>query len=137
MFVVFLQTAPAPLPSGYGAALVQTLVSLLAVSLLAWLILRWGARRGFALGGRGKHVKVVERVPLDPRRTLYVIEVGGKVLLLGAGDGASPTLLTELTPASIDTATSPASPSFADVLSKLRGKSPSPPEGPVESNDPQ
>jgi flagellar protein FliO/FliZ len=117
---VLLQTQPAPLPTGYGAALLQTLVSLLAVCLLAWLLLRWGARRGFAFGGRGQRVKVLERVALDPRRTLYVVEVGGKVLLLGAGDGASPTLISELDPASMPSEPEPKKSSFADVLSRTR-----------------
>jgi flagellar protein FliO/FliZ len=119
---VLLQTPPAPLPTGYGAALLQTLVSLLAVCLLAWLLLRWGARRGFAFGGRGQRVKVIERVALDPRRTLYVVEVGGKVLLLGAGDGASPTLISELDPASMPSEPEAKKTRFADVLSRARAE---------------
>ncbi len=122
MLFVLLQTPPAPLPTGYGAALLQTLVSLLAVCLLAWLLLRWGARRGFAFGGRGQRVKVIERVALDPRRTLYVVEVGGKVLLLGAGDGASPTLISELDPASMTSEPEPKKTRFADVLSRARAE---------------
>ncbi|MCB9601338.1 MAG: flagellar biosynthetic protein FliO [Sandaracinus sp.] len=134
MFFVWLQNTPAPLPTGYGAALLQTLVSLLAVCLLAWLLLRWGARRGFATGARGRRVKVIERVALDPRRTLYVVEVGGKVLLLGAGDGASPTLLSELDPK--DFPAEPTAPKvrFAQTLAKLRGTT-STPATPVETDE--
>ena len=86
------------LPGGYGVALLQTLLSLGAVCLLAWVALRWASKRGFGFGARGQRVKVLERVTLDPRRSLYLVEVAGKVLLLGAGDGSSPTLLAELDP---------------------------------------
>jgi flagellar protein FliO/FliZ len=106
MMVLLLQAAAgaaesadqlAELPGGYGLALLQTLLALAAVCVLAWVVLRWAAQRGLGLvGGGGARVQVMERVPLDARRTLWLVKAGGKVLLLGAGDGASPNLLAEL-----------------------------------------
>lgn len=107
----------AELPGGYGVALLQTLLSLGAVCLLAWVALRWASRRGLGFGARGQRVKVLERVPLDPRRSLYLVEVGGKVLLLGAGDGASPRLLTELDPADLPEVAETKR-TFADVFAR-------------------
>jgi flagellar biogenesis protein FliO len=100
MLVCWLQGgssgAPAELPGGYGAALLQSLLALTAVCILAWVVLRWAAQRGFDLGGRARYVRVVERVPLDARRVLWLVQVGGRVLLIGAGDGGSPVVLAEL-----------------------------------------
>jgi flagellar protein FliO/FliZ len=121
--LVLLQTAQeAELPGGYGVALLQTLLALGAVCVLAWVVLRWGARRGFGLGVGGGRVRVLERVALDPRRALYLVEVGGKLLLIGAGDGAAPAVLAELDPAELPPEPAPAGTPFADVLRRLSGR---------------
>ncbi|MDQ3035193.1 MAG: flagellar biosynthetic protein FliO, partial [Myxococcota bacterium] len=88
--------APAELPGGYGITLLQTLLALGAVCLLAWVVLRWAAQRGLGIGATGTRVRVIERVPLDARRTLWLVQLGEKVLLIGAGDSAPPALLAEL-----------------------------------------
>lgn len=121
--LVLLQTAQAAeLPGGYGVALLQTLLALAAVCVLAWVLLRWGARRGLGLGaGRGK-VRVLERVALDPRRALYLVKVGDKVLLIGAGDGAAPAVLAEVDPAELPAEPETTTPTFADVLRRLGGR---------------
>jgi flagellar protein FliO/FliZ len=68
-------------------------VSLGAVCLLAWGALRLLAGRGV---GRGSGmVRVVARCPLEPRRSVYVIEVTGRSFLVGVGDGPM-ALLAEL-----------------------------------------
>ena len=84
------------IPGGYGVALLQTLLALAAVCILAWVVLRWAAQKGLGIGAAGKHVKVLERLPLDARRTLWVVKIGDRVLLIGAGDGASPRTLAEI-----------------------------------------
>ena len=104
---------------GYGVMLLQTVLALLAVCILAWVVLRWAAKKSLGLGS-GQQIRVIERVVLDVGRTLYLVEVGGKVLLLGAGEGASPTLISELDAAEVDM-TPEEKTSFADVLTKLRG----------------
>ncbi|MFK7999032.1 MAG: flagellar biosynthetic protein FliO [Polyangiales bacterium] len=106
----------AELPAGYGAALLQGIISLGAVCILAWVLLRFGARRGLGTGG-GQRIKVLERANLDARRSLYIVEVGEKCLLLGAGDTGGPELITEL-----DASTLPPAPpqtSFRDVLQRI------------------
>ncbi len=120
---VLLQTASdSQLPGGYGIALLQTLLALAAVCILAWVVLRWGSRRGFGIGLGGGRVRVLERVPLDPRRSLYLVQVGEKVLLIGGGDGAAPTVLTELDPADLPPEPERRAASFADVLKRLGRK---------------
>ncbi|MFO0713116.1 MAG: flagellar biosynthetic protein FliO [Sandaracinus sp.] len=101
------------LPGGYGASLLQSLLALGAVCILAWVVLRWSAQRGLGLG-QGQRVKVIERVPLDARRWVYLVQIGERVLVVGAGDGASPTLLTELAAKELPDA--PKARSFLEVL---------------------
>jgi flagellar protein FliO/FliZ len=71
--------------------LLSTTVALAFVCALAVGALRLLGPRRFL----GKRLRVVEKLPLDARRSLYVVEVDGRQLLLGAGDGPL-TLLREL-----------------------------------------
>ena len=111
------------LPGGYGAVLLEALISLGAVCLLAWVLLRWASR--LRIHGRGGTLQVLERVPLDARRSLVLVRVGESVLLLGLGEGAAPRLLIELSPDVLEGlgegAESAGRRSFADVLAGLRG----------------
>jgi flagellar biosynthetic protein FliO len=110
-------SAARELPGGYGASLLQSLLALAAVCILAWVVLRWSAQRGLGTGA-GQRVQVIERVPLDARRWVYLVKIGERVLVLGAGDGASPTLLTEL--AAKDLPDAPRTRSFLEVLRNAR-----------------
>ncbi len=107
-----------PLTTSYGASLLQTLLALGAVCLLAWVVLRWGAKKGLMLGGRGRHIQIIERVALDPRRSLSLVRVGEKLLLIGVGDGAAPTLLKELSERDLAEGEIAPSTSFRDVLKR-------------------
>jgi flagellar protein FliO/FliZ len=104
--------------SGYGEMIVGSLLVLGLVCIGAWLVVRFGARRLWAPVGRGRGVlDVVARVPLEPRRSLYVVEVGGKTLLVGTSEmGLS--VLSELDAAAVraDLARPAAVRSFADAL---------------------
>ena len=117
-----LQTAApneAQLPGGYGWALLQAAISLLGVCVLAWLVLRWASRRGLGVGKRGTRMEVLERLPLDPRRSLHLVRVGQKVLVIGTGDGA-PSVLSELSIEDLPVLEDPEKKSFAEVLGRMR-----------------
>ena len=119
-----LQDPPQGLPEGYGASLLQSVLALAAVCVLAWVVLRMFSRRGFGVGPTGGRVRVVERIPLDARRMLYVVKVGERLLLLGSGDGASPALITEIDPATMPPVpdAKPVGEAFRDVLARVRGR---------------
>lgn len=106
------------IPSGYGLYLLQTLLALGAVCLLAWVGLRFLAKRVHGLGRRGRLVRVVEHLPLDQRRSLYVVEAGGRTLLLGASE-AGVSLVAELGPAE-------AEPEEPPPTTTTEGRSPAP-----------
>lgn len=79
----------APLPS-LGGALGVALLSLGLVCVLAYGVLRFLARRG--VGRPSGPIRVLARASLEPRRSLYLVEVAGRRLLLGVGDGPTTTL---------------------------------------------
>lgn len=71
---------------GYGGLLVTTVLLLVAVCAVAYVVVRL-LRRGLEGRAVGEGVvSVVARVPLEPRRSLYVVRVGGRTLLLGASE---------------------------------------------------
>ena len=73
--------------ASYGDLLVMSLVVLGAVCVAAFVLVRLVGR--FLATGRvrGAHLlDVVARVPLEPRRSLYVVEVAGKTLLVGTSE---------------------------------------------------
>jgi flagellar protein FliO/FliZ len=108
--------------SGLGwESLALSFVSLGAVCLLAWGALRLLAGRG--VGKASGVVRVLARCPLEPRRSVYVIEVAGRCFLVGVGDGPM-ALLAELDAASLPAA-APARAAgvrFADVLARALGR---------------
>ncbi len=104
---------------GFGGSLALSFVSLGVVCLAAYLILRWFAHRG--VGRADASIRVVGRCLLEPRRSVYLIEAGGRCFLVGVGDGPM-SLLAEIDraalPADDASATRPGS-SFGDILARV------------------
>ena len=73
--------------ASYGDMLVTSLLVLGGVCVAAFLIVRVVGRLLATGRVRGAHLMdVVARVPLEPRRSLYVVEVAGKTLLVGTSE---------------------------------------------------
>jgi flagellar biogenesis protein FliO len=110
--------------ASYGDLLVTSLFVLVAVSIAAFVVVKVLGRFLATGGVRGAHLlDVVARVPLEPRRSLYVVEVAGKTLLVGTSEmGLS--VLSELDGAEVRARVVPKQ-SFADLvrgaLSRRRG----------------
>jgi flagellar protein FliO/FliZ len=103
--------------------LVGSLLVLGLVCLAAWVVVRFGARRWFAARGAQGGLDVVARVPLEPRRSLYVVEVAGKTLLVGTSEmGLS--VLSELDREAFraERADQPTTRSFVDVVRDVIGR---------------
>jgi flagellar protein FliO/FliZ len=119
----------ADITAGYGWLLAETLVALIAVCLLALVALRWGLRRlgmpGSASGGG--RIRVLERVAIDPRRSLLLVAVGARVLLVGSGEGPI-TMLAEIDPATLPPLPERRTVAFKDILARALGRRA--PEGP-------
>lgn len=75
--------------------LLQTLLALGLVCGLALVVFRFVLPRLGAMKQKRSMVRVIDRVGLEPRRSLYVIETGGKWLLIGVSE-AGVQLVSEL-----------------------------------------
>jgi flagellar biosynthetic protein FliO len=93
------QLGPEQFQSGRGLiwTFVQTIFALGVVCLLAYLILRVVLPRLSITGAGRSMVRVVDRTPVDQRRSLLVIEVTGRWLLVGVSE-AGLQLISELDP---------------------------------------
>jgi flagellar biogenesis protein FliO len=101
--------------ASYGDLLVTSLVVLGGVCIAAFVVVRLAGRFLATGRTRGAHLlDVVARVPLEPRRSLYVVEVAGKTLLVGTSEmGLS--VLSELDGGEVR-ARVVERPSFADMV---------------------
>ena len=73
--------------ASYGDLLITSLVVLGVVCVAAFVAVRVFGRLLASGRARGAHLMdVVARVPLEPRRSLYVVEVAGKTLLVGTSE---------------------------------------------------
>jgi flagellar protein FliO/FliZ len=113
------------MPAGYGWALLKVTLALALVCLLAYVALRLLRRLSGLGGGAGSGaLRIIERCPLSPRQTLWLVEVAGRYFLLGATD-QQVTRLAELEPGTIPPP--PERPSLRELLS--RKKDPDPDRG--------
>jgi len=101
-------------------SLALSFVSLGVVCVLAYLALRLLAGRG--IGRAMGPVRVLARCPLEPRRSVYLIETAGRCFLVGVGDGPM-ALLAEVDGAKVElpaeAASGGARGKFAEVLARV------------------
>lgn len=83
--------------ASFALMLLQTLLALALVCGLAYALFRWVLPRLTAAGSANSMVRVVDRAGLDARKSLYVVEVAGRWLLVGASE-AGVHLVSELDP---------------------------------------
>ena len=105
------------------------------VCVVPFLALRFLAGRG--LGRATGAVKVLARCPLEPRRSVYLIETAGRCFLVGVGEGPM-ALLAEVDAAQVR-ASSPAVENagtrFSDVLARVLARpAPPPPTAPTSES---
>lgn len=99
--------------------LVETFVTLLAVCGLAFVVL-FGARR-LGIGRPRGPIQLVGQLPLDARRAVYLVQVGERVLVVGASEGG----LTKLGEVGANELPGPETVSpapFGNVLAKVLGQ---------------
>jgi flagellar biosynthetic protein FliO len=119
----------AQIPGIGWESLALSFASLGVVCVLAWGTLRLLAGRG--IGKASGAIRVVARCPLEPRRSVFVIETAGRCFLVGVGDGPM-SLIAELEPDKLPKAPEPAGARFADVLARLLGRDPTGKNAPAD-----
>jgi flagellar biogenesis protein FliO len=102
----------------YAGYLLETFVTLLAVCGLAFVVL-YGARR-LGIGRPRGPIQLVGQLPLDARRAIYLVQVGGQVLVVGASE-AGITKLGEISAKELPEVTPATSAPFSDVLARALG----------------
>ena len=88
--------------SGYGLFLLETVAALALIAVAAWALVRFSGRREL-LGRRGTRLRPLERLSLDARRSVHLVQVDDETLLLGVSEHGV-TLLKALTPQASDVA---------------------------------
>lgn len=107
-----------------GFLLFRTLIVLGMVVMMAYVSLNWGLRKMLGLkapsAGTGSVLSVIERVPLDQRRSLFVVKAAGEYLLVGGSEG-SLGLISKLDTAEVERlrAEKPAPLQLSPFLQKL------------------
>jgi flagellar protein FliO/FliZ len=103
----------------YAGYIVQTIVTLLAVCALAFVVL-YGARR-LGIGRPRGPITLVGLLPLDARRSIYLVKVAGQVIVVGASE-AGFTKLGEISADALPAEEPQATSAFADVLARVLKK---------------
>uniref|UniRef100_A0A7C2EI21 Flagellar protein n=1 Tax=Ammonifex degensii TaxID=42838 RepID=A0A7C2EI21_9THEO len=70
----------------YFWAVVRLLICLPIVIGLIYLVLRYGLSRQLLVARPGRHIRVIEQVPLGPKTVVSLVKVGNKFYLLGHGE---------------------------------------------------
>ena len=103
-------------------SLIWLLVCVLAVVVLAWLVTKYVAGRGGAIGvsGGSERFKVLSRLPLGREQSAVLVKAGEKYLLLGVTPSGI-SLLKELTAEEAEAVYAlppdqPTPPSFGEAL---------------------
>ena len=102
-----------------GGSLALSLLSLAIVCFVAFFLLRWLGRKG--VGRSDDCLRILGRCFLEPRRSVYLIEAGGRCFLVGVGEGAM-SLLAEIDKATIPAPTTSgggSSSAFSQALSSV------------------
>lgn len=75
----------------FGWLFLKTIIAMVIVIVLAFVFIRYImprlqlGRKGWR---RGSSIKIIERTGLDPRKALYIIQVGRKIALIGTSDNS-------------------------------------------------
>ncbi len=88
-WVQALPASPDPLPPTHSAFLeyVEVLFVLAGVLVLAYALIRLGLPRVLGMTGpENGPIRVVARQGLEPRKTLYLVNVGSQLFLLGTAE---------------------------------------------------
>jgi flagellar protein FliO/FliZ len=96
LIVIAFQNVQPPEEIDFGMLLLRTFFFLALVCLLIYFLLRKVLPRFVQMPGiRNRTVKIIERLPLDQKKSLVVVEIQDKAFLLGCSEN-SINILMEL-----------------------------------------
>lgn len=68
-------------------AVVRLLICLPVILALMYIVLRYGLSHRLLPVRPGRHIRVIEQVPLGPKTIISLVKVGERCYLLGHGEG--------------------------------------------------
>jgi flagellar biosynthetic protein FliO len=93
VFLLALQEAPVE-ELNFGMLILRMLIFLAVVIALIWLLLRkFLPMLTQSAAFRNRHIRILERLPVDAKRSLLVVEIQERVYLLGSAEGQINVLL--------------------------------------------
>ncbi len=121
------------LPAGDALPDTLGLVTRMGLSLLAVIFLIWGAVQilkkfspGGAISSGGATIRVLDRAYIAPKKSIYVVQIGNKVLALGVTDQQMTTLtdldLEDTLAQVADTSSRRVTRRFSDVLKTVNAR---------------
>ncbi|MDF7800910.1 flagellar biosynthetic protein FliO [Pontiellaceae bacterium B1224] len=68
-----------------GLEIIRMVVSLVIVLGMMYAVYYWLKRRGAMPGATQKRLRVIERLPIDARRSILLLQIDGEEFLVGVG----------------------------------------------------
>jgi len=68
-----------------GFEIFRALISLIVVLGMVFVAYYWMKRRGTVLGTSSRRMRIVERLPIDGRRSILLLQVDGQEMVLAVG----------------------------------------------------
>jgi len=100
-----LAVEPPVAPASYGFLMLRMMLMVGIVCALAMVTLRWGLKRFVNPSSESKALAVVARLPLEPKRSLLVVRVATRHLIIASSE-AGLTNMGDLSAADVDFLTS-------------------------------
>ena len=71
----------------FGWVLIKTILAMSFILALAYVVIRYLFPL-FRMGAqtKGSRIKIIDRAGLEPRRALYIVQIGKKTVLLGTSE---------------------------------------------------
>lgn len=69
----------------YGVFILETVGILLLIAVAGWAVVRFGSSR-LPFSPQNRRLKLLERLVLEPRRALHLVQLDDTVLLIGTSD---------------------------------------------------
>lgn len=79
-------STPVGLQTNYGTMLLQMVIAVALVCLLAYAILKWGLQRMVGARDAAENMEVLSRMPIGPSRSIMVVRVGPRFLIVGSSE---------------------------------------------------
>lgn len=101
--LLLTETMPESLPESLAAfegpidftwMFIKVIIVLAFVCLIAFAVIKYVLpRASFVKRGQGSEIELVERFALEPRKSLYILKVGSRFLLLGTSENTISPLM--------------------------------------------